>query len=139
MPRLLFLCHVLNIYLLYIYIVLMYMTPPTGFVPLINIHHYFSNDGGNNMTKKEHMVEINFDADEKLQQKLQKMEEAGYSLETALTNYSDALEYEWDKYIKEYPEVNALYSMRGELIEMINRVDQKIDEFIEDLEEDVEE
>jgi cell fate (sporulation/competence/biofilm development) regulator YlbF (YheA/YmcA/DUF963 family) len=91
------------------------------------------------MTKKEHIVEINFDVDEKLQQKLQTMEEAGYSLETALTNYADALEYDWDKYIKEYPEVIALYRARGELIEMINRVDQKIDEFIEDLEEDVEE
>jgi hypothetical protein len=104
---------------------------------LLSITSTIFHDGGNNMTKKEHMVEINFDADEKLQQKIHTMEEAGYSLETALTNYSEALEYDWDKYIKEYPEVNALYHMRGELIEMINRVDQKIDEFIEDLEEDV--
>ena len=87
------------------------------------------------MTKKEHQVEINFEADEQLQEKIDRLEESGHTLEVALKNYIDAIEYDWENYIENYHEVHMWFGLRGELLELINKVDQKIDEFIENVEE----
>lgn len=82
------------------------------------------------------MVEVKFDDDdEELQEKLKILEENCHSLDSVLRNYADAVMYDWDKYIEIYPEVKAMYSVRCDLLELINQLDEKIDDFIESIEE----
>ena len=78
------------------------------------------------------MVTLDIDLDEDVFQKLEQIPEI--SLSTLIQEAIDATHYGWSEYAKIYPEVRELLSRRCILTDLRNRIDDQIDDFIENIE-----